>query len=265
MGLRANRAEGNRLFPAEPIRGLKVGTLLYRNHDQEFEKLLEKKSAERQLIVKLKLSETPDGFALQIIDEQGISALAVLNQVKEIASNPERALTTIKDQLAKLGNTIFTADTVELELSQPWFIPVSSLNALRRDVVERLEQARSAAYRRPASSEQRSPLAVFPQPKLNYLGNVYNAQAAAFYQDHGVSEIAPAYECNQQPDEVSLMITKHCLRYSFNQCPKEREPGFKPDHLVLKMGKEAFRLKFDCKRCEMHVLGKLKQSRSNGK
>ena len=127
------------------------------------------------------------------------------------------------------------------------------------------KQARSAAYRRPASSEQRSPLAVFPQPKLNYLGNVYNAQAAAFYQDHGVSEIAPAYECNQQPDEVSLMITKHCLRYSFNQCPKEREPGFKPDHLVLKMGKEAFRLKFDCKRCEMHVLGKLKQSRSNGK
>lgn len=265
VGLRANRAEGNRLFLAEPIRGLKVGTLLYRNHDQEFEKLLEKKSAERQLIVKLKLSETPDGFALQIIDEQRISAQAVLNQVKEIASNPERALTTIKDQLAKLGNTIFTADTVELELSQPWFIPVSSLNALRRDVVERLEQARSAAYRRPASSEQRSPLAVFPQPKLNYLGNVYNAQAAAFYQDHGVSEIAPAYECNQQPDEVSLMITKHCLRYSFNQCPKEREPGFKPDHLVLKMGKEAFRLKFDCKRCEMHVLGKLKQSRSNGK
>jgi putative protease len=49
------------------------------------------------------------------------------------------------------------------------------------------------------------------------------------------------------------------LRYSFNQCPKEREPGFKPESLVLKMGKEAFRLRFDCKRCEMHVLGKLKQ------
>jgi putative protease len=64
---------------------------------------------------------------------------------------------------------------------------------------------------------------------------------------------------NQETDEVSLMITKHCLRYSFNQCPKEREPGFKPESLVLKMGKEAFRLKFDCKRCEMHVLGKLKQ------
>ncbi|WP_024871579.1 peptidase U32 family protein [Tolumonas lignilytica] len=262
VGLRANRAEGNRLFPAEAIRGLSVGTHLYRNHDQEFEKLLEKKSAERRLSVVLQLSETADGFLLQITDEQGITAQAELTQSKEAASNPERATSSLKDQLAKLGNTIFEAAAVELKLSQPWFIPVSSLNALRREVVDKLEQARAAAYQRPEANLSRSPLAVFPQSKLTYLGNVYNAEAAAFYQQHGVDEIAPAYEQNQEANEVSLMITKHCLRYSFNQCPKEREPGFKPDHLVLKMGKESFRLKFDCKRCEMHVLGKLKQPRS---
>ena len=247
------------MFPAEPVRGLAAGTLLYRNHDQEFEKLLEKKSAERHLSVTLQLSETDQGFALQITDEQGISAQATLALAKEAASNPERAQTSLREQLAKLGNTMFVADNVELRLSQPWFIPVSSLNALRREAVEQLEQARMAAYQGPQPNQRRSPLAVFPQQKLSYLGNVYNQQAAAFYQQHGVSDIAPAYEMNQQPDEVSLMITKHCLRYSFDQCPKEREPGFKPDHLVLKMGKEAFRLKFDCKRCEMHVLGKLKQ------
>ncbi len=259
VGLRVNRAEGSRLFPAEPVRGLAAGTLLYRNHDQEFEKLLEKKSAERHLSVTLQLSETDQGFALQITDEQGISAQATLALAKEAASNPERAQTSLREQLAKLGNTMFVADNVELRLSQPWFIPVSSLNALRREAVEQLELARMAAYQRPQPNLQRSPLAVFPQQKLSYLGNVYNQQAAAFYQQHGVSDIAPAHEMNQQPGEVSLMITKHWLRYSFDQCPKEREPGFKPDHLVLKMGKEAFRLKFDCKRCEMHVLGKLKQ------
>lgn len=262
VGLRVNRAEGHRLFPAEAVRGLTTGTALYRNHDQEFEKLLEKKSAERQVGVTVQLSETDEGFMLQMTDEQGIRAQAMLPLAKEAASNPERALNTLREQLAKLGNTMFVADAVELSLSQPWFIPVSSLNALRREVAEQLEQARCAAYKRPEPNLQRSLLAVFPQQKLSYLGNIYNQQAAAFYRQHGVSEIAPAYETNQQPDEVSLMITKHCLRYSFNQCPKEREPGFRPDHLVLKMGKETFRLKFDCKRCEMHVLGKLKQPKN---
>ena len=75
---------------------------------------------------------------------------------------------------------------------------------------------------------------------------------------HGVEQIAPAYECDQQEEEVSLMITKHCLRYSFDQCPKERGPGFKPDPLQLTIGPDTFRLRFDCKRCEMHVLGRLK-------
>ena len=259
VGLRVNRAEGNRLFPAEAMRGLSVGTELFRNHDQELEKLLEKKSAELHIRVTMQLSETDEGVSLQITDEQGISASVTLALVKEPASNPERALTTLQEQLAKLGNTMFVADKVEIALSQPWFIPVSSLNALRRDAVQQLELARAAAYQRPEPSTQHSPLAVFPQQKLTYLGNVYNQQAASFYQQHGVGTIAPAYEMNQETDEVSLMITKHCLRYSFNQCPKEREPGFKPESLVLKMGKEAFRLKFDCKRCEMHVLGKLKQ------
>ena len=54
------------------------------------------------------------------------------------------------------------------------------------------------------------------------------------------------------------MITKHCLRYSFNQCPNEREAGFRPDPLTLTIGKDEFRLRFDCKRCEMQVLGRLK-------
>jgi putative protease len=57
------------------------------------------------------------------------------------------------------------------------------------------------------------------------------------------------------------MITKHCLRYSFNQCPKEREAGFKPEPLTLTIGSDEFRLRFDCKRCEMQVLGKLKRQK----
>ena len=57
---------------------------------------------------------------------------------------------------------------------------------------------------------------------------------------------------------VSLMITRHCLRYSFNLCPKEVK-HLKPDPMTLINGSEKLILKFDCKACEMHVIGKMKK------
>ena len=95
---------------------------------------------------------------------------------------------------------------------------------------------------------------------MSYLGNVFNAKARAFYEKHGVSVIEPAYECHAEKGEVSLMITKHCLRYSFNLCHKQVK-GIRPDPMILMNGKEKLTLRFDCKPCEMHVIGKLNTSR----
>ncbi|MFL1916470.1 U32 family peptidase [Plesiomonas shigelloides] len=255
-GLRVNRAEGRRLFTAEPVRGLTVNTVLYRNRDQVFDGTLEKESATRQIGVTQHFSETADGFLLQMTDEQGFSVSIPLVAEKSPANNPERAFQSIREQLAKLGNTLFYSQHIDVTLEQAWFIPVSALNALRRQAVEALEAARINGYQRPLRHQAVGNPA-FPQENLSYLGNVYNQAAENFYRMHGVDDIAPAYELNQEADEVSLMITKHCLRYTQNMCPKEVK-GLKPDPLVLEMGNDIFRLKFDCKRCEMHVLGKLK-------
>lgn len=255
-GLRVNRADGRRLFTAEPVRGLTVNTVLYRNRDQVFDGTLEKESATRQIGVTQHFSETADGFLLQMTDEQGFSVSIPLSVEKSPANNPERALQSIREQLAKLGNTLFYSQHIDVTLEQAWFIPVSALNALRRQAVEALEVARINGYQRPLRHQAVGNPA-FPQENLSYLGNVYNHAAENFYRMHGVDDIAPAYELNQEADEVSLMITKHCLRYTQNMCPKEVK-GLKPDPLVLEMGNDIFRLKFDCKRCEMHVLGKLK-------
>ena len=255
-GLRVNRADGRCLFTAEPVRGLTVNTVLYRNRDQVFDGTLEKESATRQIGVTQHFSETTDGFLLQMTDEQGVSVSIPLVAEKSPANNPERAFQSIREQLAKLGNTLFYSQHIDVTLEQAWFIPVSALNALRRQAVEALEAARINGYQRPLRHQAVGNPA-FPQENLSYLGNVYNHAAENFYRMHGVDDIAPAYELNQEADEVSLMITKHCLRYTQNMCPKEVK-GLKPDPLVLEMGNDIFRLKFDCKRCEMHVLGKLK-------
>ncbi|SBT10373.1 putative peptidase [Candidatus Propionivibrio aalborgensis] len=269
VGLRINRAQqvasGYRIFPT-PGEGrfptdLRIGETIYRNHDQEFVRQLEKKSAERSIRVRMRFEETSDGFALRITDDEGVGAAAHLKHDKKAANNPELAMTRLRENLGKLGNTIYRSETIDLAIDTAWFIPDSVLNALRRAAVEALDAARNAAYKQPERRAAMVPPAPYPDDALSYLGNVLNAKARAFYEKHGVSVIAPAYECNAEKGEVSLMITKHCLRYSFNLCPKQVK-GIRPDPMILINGNEKLTLRFDCKPCEMHVIGKLRKNRT---
>jgi len=264
VGLRINRADGRRLFPGQMPGDLAVGTTLYRNHDQEFERALERKSATRRIRLRMQLSETPSGFALQLCDEDGITAETALRHAHEAAQNAERAMTSLRDNLGKLGNTNFAATEISLSLDQPWFLPAAAVNNLRREAIAALETARAAAWQRPRRRTAVSPAPTFPENELSYLGNVLNSAARAFYEKHGVTLIADAYETNSEKGEVSLMITKHCLRYSFNLCPREAKGqmrGLRPEPMTLVNGRERLTLRFDCKKCEMHVVGRLKIGR----
>ena len=262
MGMRINRAEGDKLFPAEIPEELTEGATLFRNRDQAFERALEKDSAERRISLKPVLTETDDAFVLTLTDEDGVTASAALPRSEqigsELAQNPEQALAKLKENLGKFGNTMFVAEPVELQLSQAWFLPVSAVNALRREATEKLEAARLASHPRPPRAEPAVNPVPYPQEELTYLGNVFNAKARAFYEKHGVKLIEEAYEAGNEKGMVSLMITRHCLRYSFNLCPKEVK-HLKPDPMTLMNGNEKLILKFDCKACEMHVIGKMKK------
>jgi len=265
VGVRINKVDGRRLYPNEMPDELKPGTMLYRNRDQAFERLLEKKSAERRVRVDLSFAETPEGFALSLTDEDGIAVTVPMTHAKEVAQNPERAVQTICEHLGKLGNTMFEAGEVTLQLTQPWFLPAGALNALRREAAGQLEAARLAAHRRPLRAQPVEPPAAYPDTALSYLGNVYNEKARAFYARHGVAVIDAAYEVNEERGDVSLMITRHCLRYSFNLCPKELKQfdlrgQVKAEPMTLINGKEKLTLRFDCKKCEMHVIGSIRKS-----
>ena len=262
VGMRINRADGKTLFPAEMPEELTEGASLFRNRDQEFERSLEKESADRRVSVKPVLTETEDGFALTLTDEDGV--IATVNRKNgpksewQLAQNPEPAMAKLKENLGKFGNTMFFAEPVELKLSQPWFMPVSAINALRREATEQLEAARIASHPRPPRAASAANPVPYPQEELTYLGNVFNAKARQFYEKHGVKLIEEAYEAGNEKGMVSLMITRHCLRYSFNLCPKEVK-HLKPDPMTLINGNEKLILKFDCKACEMHVVGKMKK------
>lgn len=264
-GLRINTVQGARLYPNEMPDELRPGMTLYRNRDQAFERALEKKSAERRIAVDLCLEETPHGIALTLRDEEGCSVRAERVQDRQPARDAQRALAGMRESLAKLGNTMFEARDIQIRLSQPWFMPASALNALRRDAAVQLEAERARSHPRPQPGRAVEPPVPFTDTELSYLANVFNDKARAFYRKHGVHLVADAYEANQEQGEVSLMITKHCLRFSHHLCPKELKEYdlrgmVKAEPMTLINGKERLTLRFDCKACEMHVVGKLRKS-----
>lgn len=250
QGFRINRVEGNKLYPQEMPR-IKPRTVLYRNFDQEFEKILVRKSSERRIAVSVRLTDTPFGFALTLTDEDDNSVTLSLAREKEPARTPQEE--NLKTQLAKFGNTPFEAVRIDIDFAGNWFLPASVLADFRRQAVEKLISARRINYRRELFVLKPTAHA-FPQSTLTYLGNVMNAQAVSFYAGHGVASIAPAFE-RAPAEKAVLMFCKHCLRYSMGWCPvhqRERSPYREPYYLVSTDGKR-FRLEFDCKNYQMKV------------
>ena len=251
QGFRVNRVENNKLFPQDMPR-LKPKTRLYRNFDQEFEKLMQKKSAERKMAVDICLTENNFGFTLSLTDEDDNSVSLTLQRAKEPARTPQTD--NLRNQLGKLGNTPFEAKDIKIDLSDNWFIPSSELSELRRNAVEKLLEVRRINYRREVF-RMKETKSKFPVSTLTYLGNVMNSYSAEFYKNHGVLKVMPAFE-KEQPKDAVLMFCKHCIRYSMGWCPvhhKVRSPFREPYYLVSSDGRR-FRLEFDCKQCQMKVL-----------
>jgi 23S rRNA 5-hydroxycytidine C2501 synthase len=281
VGLAINRAElisakkGSwRVFPKDPIEGLKdlrKGVEVNRNRDLNWLRELDKKSSDRRIGVWAKLEVLPDAVQLTLTDEDGTHA--TVQQPFPAAKRQEAldkaaAVEQIRSQLSRLGTTVFVAIDVDVTWTRGRFdavvVPSSLLNGLRREAVDALEAARAAGFVRWLPGQAVEPPAPYPEDNLSYLANVFNRAARAFYARHGVKVIAAAYESIEESGEVSLMITKHCVRFSLSLCPKQAKgvtgvQGFvKAEPLQLVNGKEKLTLRFDCKPCEMHVMGKMK-------
>ena len=258
-----------RVFPKDDVAGLKdlrKGTEVNRNRDIDWVRVLDKKSSDRRIAVWAELARTPKGVALTLTDEDGNTATTHATLPHTTANDPTANATLLEQHIGKLGATIFVATHARLTGASDLFVPASTLNGLRRDAVEELETARALGLPRLHRAAAVEPPVAFPEDTLSYLANVYNKAAHAFYAKHGVKVIDAAYENNEELGEVSLMITKHCVRFSLSLCPKQAKGvvgvhgQVKAEPLQLINGKEKLTLRFDCKPCEMHVVGKLKTS-----
>lgn len=258
VGFRLNKTEiyqsGNRAgvkcYPLT-MPDIQTGTLLYRNQNQVFEKILAGNTSERKIGIEIDLTETENGFFLKATDEEENSAEINVTADKQPAQKPDIVNDNIRTQLSKLGNTIYEAKEITLNISKPWFFAASQLGEWKRRLIENLENIRQTTYK--TEERKHAEKAVFHQRELTYLGNVTNHLAETFYREHGVEYVQPGFEVKAQ-EGVPLMFTRHCIKYEMGWCPREGgKSEFKEPFFLTHKG-QSFELKFDCKKCEMQVL-----------
>ncbi len=254
-GMQINIIINNIVVP-NTFKNIAPGTVIYRNSDAEFIRLVERDdSAIRKIGVNLTFTETNDGFMLVAVDEDGHQSISTFESVKELAKNEESTIPNIKKNLSKAGGTPFIIDHIEVEFSQNWFLPISKINEVRRVVLEQLMDTRIKEYHREEFQIQKTDHP-YPVSQLDFTYNVSNHMARAFYKRHGVTEIEKAFELQWDPGKSRVMVTKYCVKYELGKCARfQRDTmGEKVvEPLTLTHGDNAYKLKFNCKPCEMEI------------
>jgi collagenase-like PrtC family protease len=246
----------NNIVVPNTFKALKPGTIIYRNSDANFNRLVERDdSAIRKIGVTLKFTETNTGFQLVAIDEDGHESISTFESEKELAKNEESTIPNIKKNLAKTGNTPFIIDDIEVEFTSNWFLPISKINEIRRVVLEQLIDIRIKEYHRIEIHIKKTDHP-YPVSQLDFTYNVSNNLARAFYKRHGVTDIEKAFELQWDPGKSRVMVTKYCVKYELGKCArfqKETMGEKVVEPLILKQGELEYKLKFNCKPCEMEI------------
>lgn len=254
-GVQVNVILNNLVIP-NTYKEIPVGTEIYRNSDATFNKLVEREDATvRKIGVNLIFSETETGFELKVVDEDGHSTSSSFDFEKNQSNKGEISLEEIKKNLSKTGNTPFVVDEIEVNFSDFWFLPTSKVNEIRREVLENLIDLRVNEYHREEYQITKTDHP-YPVTELDFTYNVSNQLARNFYKRHGVTEIEKAFEIQWDPGKSRVMTTKYCVKYELGKCARFQRAtmGEKVvEPLTLKHGEVEYKLKFNCKPCEMEI------------
>ena len=248
-GVNVNTVADGRVTPND-MTGILPGTFLYRNYDHEFVKLLKGDTARRKIGVAFTLAESPDGFVLNGMDEDGFRGEAGVVHPKEAAKKPETARENILLQLSKLGDSIFILSDITIDMSQVFFIPVSVLNKLRRECLAAIEAERGRHFV-PLRKKIIPNDVPYPAQRIDYSYNVVNKLSARFYARHGVESIEQGFELQQDLSGKALMTMRHCLKFQAGLCRGDHGGN---EQLFLTDGKNRYALEVDCDQCIMRII-----------
>lgn len=244
---RAERLTGETiaLYP-NVMEGITVGAMIYRNNDKRYNDEVTNAKVTRQIKTTIEILFHKN-VSIKATDSTGVSVELLYDTPLEEAKNVEKAISALKTQLSKSGETIFNITDVKV-VGEVRFMAVSLINALRRELLEKLHNKRLEIY-----SRKRAIPVSYPTPytkSLDYKANVTNVLAKEFYERCGFERIDKGVECRKTMDDIDLMTTRYCIRKEIGECLKE---GGKHKKLFLEDGENRFELIFDCKECKMKI------------
>ncbi|BDU72156.1 peptidase U32 family protein [Mesoterricola silvestris] len=254
-GTVVNAVEDRQIFVQDPSR-IRPGTQLHRNLDLHWLRALRGAKVERRIPVTGRLVFPEGAVTLRLEDETGLSAEARAEGEFGPARDPGAATKAMRDALDRMGDTPFALAALEAE---PRFVPVSRLNALRREATAALAELRRAPRPRQAPRPA-SPGAPLPAAALDFTWNVANKAARAFYERAGARVLEPAAELQADLRGRVVMTTRHCLRFELGWCAAH--PNAEPwrrlaepaGPLFLENGPTRLECRFDCARCRMELV-----------
>ena len=249
IGTHVNRCEGKWVYPNR-MEGLRPGVWLYRNYDHRFVSAVSRSRLKRIIPLSGSVKVESETVRLRLSDGT-LSAEAALTGSFEPARQEKQAEETLRTQLARMGESIYRLDTLEVLSSPMRFVPASVLSSLRREAIAALDRAREEAYvRRTRKPEDRN--LPFPVETLSGAENVTNSLAERFYREHGVRTIEPGYDLREDLRDRTVMRMRYCLRRELGWCLKEK-PSYR-GRLYLDHGGYLYELHFDCARCGMELI-----------
>jgi len=251
-GFRIDRVENSKIYPNE-MKGLAAGIALYRNHNIELTRLLNKVSSRRRIHVDMDFSCNGDAVCLTVRDEDGHKAESVITVPYEAPRDASAVREQIIKQLSSTGNTPFKVEKIHIS-GRIGFFPVGLLNRIRRNALAELARIRLETYPRiaPAFMPNSVP---YPAKQLDYRANVLNDYARRFYRRHGAQVSESAFETLSEIAGKEVMQTKLCLLYELDACLKRgRSRRRLKQPLQISDGHHAYLVKFDCEACRMSLI-----------
>lgn len=253
VGCQVNNVKSTWIYPNQMI-GVRKGVEVHRNFDSAFQNELRKKESQREIGIYLTLFEKDKVLKLLARDDDGLESSSELRLDKvEHTRNKEKLQAQILQSLGKLGGTPFFAKQLTLNMQDVWFIPMSKINELRRQVVEAHISKRVKSYKCKQKAFVKT-AHEFPVSDLSFKANITNAEAMSFYKQHGVNRLKWGFEKQMIKHGVEVMVTKHCLLYMEGKCLKQNPEFVECLPLTLFNNKDKYTLEFDCKACEMKVI-----------
>ena len=109
------------------------------NIDKAINSGLRKVKIDGKLIARL-------GNSLELTINDGVNTVNVKGNILEKAKNTPTSNLEIQKKLNKLGNTVYEFNTLDIDMDDNIFIPISEINELRRKAIEELNKKRLYSY-----------------------------------------------------------------------------------------------------------------------